>query len=70
MGLQPDDAVHDVHAGLLQRPGLGDVGAFVETRLQLHECDHLLARLGGAHEGTDDRALLRGAVQRQLDRED
>ena len=48
--LQPHDAVDHVHARLLQRASLGDVGALVEARLELDERDDLLARLGGAHQ--------------------
>ncbi len=70
VGLQSDDAVDDVHAGLLQPPRPPDVRLLVAARLQLDQRDHLLAGLGGLHERLHDRALLVGRpVERLLDRE-
>ena len=48
VGLQPDEAVHDVHARLFEHAGPFDVGLLVEARLELDERDDLLALLGGA----------------------
>ena len=70
MGLEPDDAVDDVDARLLELAGPGDVVDLVEARLDLDDGEHLLARLGGVDEGVDDRRVARGAVERLLDRED
>ena len=69
MGLQPDEPVDDVHAGLLELARPDDVGLLVEPRLDLDEREHLLARLGGVDQRLDDRAVARGAVQRLLDGE-
>ena len=44
--LEPDDAVHDVDAGLLQRLRPVDVALLLEPRLELDEADDLLAGLG------------------------
>ena len=48
VGLQPDEAVDHVDAGVLQLLGPGDVGLLVEAGLQLDQRRHLLAPLGGA----------------------
>ena len=66
--LQPDHAVHDVHAGALELLRPLHVGRLVEARLQLDEHGHLHAALGSADEAADDRAVAAGAVQRHLDR--
>ena len=68
--LQPDEAVHDVRARLLEHAGPFDVRLLVEARFQLDERDHLLARFGRLDERRDDAGLVAaGAVQRLLDRE-
>src|SRR5215217_4321262 len=41
VGLEPDQAVGDVAAGPLQRPGPADVGGLVAARLHLHQHHHL-----------------------------
>ena len=70
VGLQPDEAVHDVRARLLEHPGPFDVRLLVEARFQLDERDDLLARFRRLHERRDDaRLVAAGAVQRLLDRE-
>ena len=70
VGLQADEAVHDVRAGLLQHPGPLDVGLLLEARLELDERHHLLARFGRLHERRDDAGLVAaGPVERLLDRE-
>ena len=70
MGLQADQAVDDVHARLLERPGPPDVRLLVEAGLELDQGGHLLAALGRADQRLDDRACrTRGAVERLLDGE-
>ena len=53
----------------LQRSCPVDVRLFVEARLQLDQCDDLLAHLGSPAEGLHDRAVDGGSVQGLLDRE-
>ena len=53
--LQSDQAVHHMHAGALQLARPLDVRALVEAGFDLHERQHLLARLRGIDEGVDDR---------------
>ena len=67
--LEPDQAVDDVAAGLLELAGPADVGLLVEAGLDLDDHQHLLAGLGGVDEGVDDRGVARGAVERLLDRQ-
>ncbi|MDQ0991688.1 hypothetical protein QFZ74_002916 [Streptomyces sp. V3I7] len=69
VGLQTDEAVHDMAAGLLQLARPLDVGVFVEAGLDLDQDEDLLAGLGGLDEGVDYRRGLRGAVQGLLDRQ-
>ena len=69
VGLEPDDAVDDVAAGLLELACPADVGLLVEARLDLDDHQHLLAGLGGVDEGVDDRGVARRAVERLLDRQ-
>ena len=70
VGLQPDEPVHDMAAGLLQLPRPLDVGLLVEAGLDLDDDQHLLARLRGVDEGVDDRGVAGGPVEGLLDRED
>ena len=70
VGLEADDPVDDVDAGLLEHPGLDDVVLLVEPGLELDQGRHLLAVLGGAGQGGDDRVVVGGAVERLLDRQD
>ena len=70
VGLQADHAVDDVDAGLLQRAGLDDVVLLVEPGLELDQGRDLLAVLGGAGQGVDDRVVVGGPVERLLDRQD
>ena len=67
--LEPDQAVDDVAARLLELAGPTDVGLLVEAGLDLDEDQHLLAGLGGVDERVDDRRVTGGAVQRLLDGE-
>ena len=69
MGLESDDAVHDVRAGFLQAVGQLDVGFFVESRAQLDDHRDVLAGLRGGDQRVDDRRFVAGAVQRLLDGE-
>ena len=59
VGLQADDAVDDVDAGLLELAGPADVVDLVEAGLDLDDGEDLLAGLGGVDEGVDDRASHR-----------
>ena len=52
--LEPDQAVDDVRAGLLELAGPVDVRLLVEAGLDLDEDDDLLALLGGADQVVDD----------------
>ena len=70
VGLEPDDAVDDVAAGLLQLARPGDVGVLVEAGLDLHDHDDLLARLGRVDQRVHDRGVAAGPVERLLDRQD
>ena len=70
VGLQSDDPVDDVNAGLLEHPGLVDVVFLVEPGLELDQGGDLLAVLGGAGQGADDRVGVGGAVEGHLDRQD
>ena len=63
------EAVHDVHAGALERARPADVALLVEARLELDQDDGLLALLGGADQARHDRRVARRAVDRVLDRE-
>ena len=67
VGLEADEPVDDVHAGLLERAGPADVRRLVEARLELDQDRHLLAPLGRPDQRLDDRAVARGAVERELD---
>ena len=69
VGLEPDQAVDDVAAGLLELAGPADVGLLVEAGLDLDDHQHLLAGLGGVDERVDDRGVAGGAVERLLDRQ-
>ena len=70
MGLQADEAVDDVSAGLLQLAGPDDVRLLIEAGLDLDEHDDLLPALGRPDEIADDRRVARCPVERHLDRED
>ena len=67
VGLQPDHAVDDVHAGAFELLRPLHVGRLVEAGLELDEHGHLHAPLGGADQAADDRAVAARAVQRHLD---
>src|SRR5438105_1034248 len=69
VGLEADDAVQNVHAGLLQRGGQVDVALLVEAGLDLDQAGDLLPRFGRPRQGVDERAGLARAVERHLDRQ-
>ena len=68
VGLEPDEAVHDVYARALERAGPADVALLVEARLQLDEHHGLLPLLGGADQHRHHRGVAGGSVDRVLDR--
>ena len=68
--LEPDEAVHDVRAGLLEAAGPDDVVLLVEAGLDLDQDDDLLALLRRADQRPDDRGVAGRPVQRLLDRQD
>ncbi len=70
MGLQADEAVHDVDTRTLERLRPRDVGGLVETRLQFDQGGHLHTPFGRADEAPSDRAVATRAVERDLDRLD
>ena len=70
VGLQTDEPVDDVHAGLLEAAGPFDVRLFVEAGLELDEGHHLLAFARRLRQRRHDARLVAPrAVQRLLDRE-
>jgi hypothetical protein len=54
MGLQAQQAVHDMDTGLLEFACPSDVVLFVEAGLDLHQRDDLFAGGGRVHECVDD----------------
>nr|CEL15387.1 hypothetical protein [Kibdelosporangium sp. MJ126-NF4] len=67
--LEPDQAVHHVHARLLQCPRPLDVRLLVEPRLDLDQRDDLLARFGRVDQRVHNGRITRCSVERLLDRE-
>ena len=65
--LQADEAEDDVDARLFQLAGPDDVAFLVQPGLQLDDGRHLLAVVGRPLQGTDDRRIAAGAVERLLD---
>ena len=70
VGLEADQAVHDVGAGLLELARPDDVRLLVEAGLDLDQDDDLLAPLGGPDEVAHDRRVAARPVERHLDRQD
>ena len=70
MGLEIEDAVDDLRPGTLQVARPLDVGFLVEARLELNHRGDRLAGFRGLDQRRDDRRVLRGPVQRLLDRDD
>src|SRR5262245_2387090 len=69
MGLQPDQAVDDVDAGLLKSRRPLDVRLFVEAGLEFDQHCDLFAVLGGLDQRFDYRRILAHAVERLFDRQ-
>ena len=69
VGLQFDEAVDDLHAGAFEVARPADVGFLVEPRLQLDQGGDGFAGFGGLRQRAHDRRIVRGAVQRLLDRD-
>ena len=67
MGLEPNNAVNNVHASLLELAGPGDVGLLVEAGLNLNQGQNLLARFSGIDKRVDDWAVTAGAIESLLD---
>ncbi|MNN34518.1 hypothetical protein D3C81_1483260 [compost metagenome] len=55
MGLQANQAVHDMAAGLLQLARPGDIALFVEACLQFYYYGNLLAGFRSMRERADQR---------------
>src|SRR5947207_3507076 len=70
MRLQLQEAVDDLDAGALQLVRPADVGLLVETRLQFDHRGDRLAGLRRFGQLAHNRAVLAGAVQGLLDRDD
>src|SRR3954451_16777496 len=70
MGLEIEDAVDDLRPGTLQVARPLDVGFLIEPRLELYHRGDRLAGFRGLDQRRDDRRVLRGPVQRLLDRDD
>ena len=70
VGLEFDEAVHDLHAGAFEVARPADIGLLVEARLQLDQRGDRLAGFGGLDQRPHDRAVGGGAVERLLDGDD
>ena len=68
--LEPDQAVDDVDAGLLELLAPVDVVLLIEAGLDLHQGQHLLAVAGSLDECLHDGGVPARPVERLLDRED
>ncbi len=69
VGLEPDHAVDDLHAGFLQTVGEAEVGLLIEARAQLDHHGDVLAVAGRLDQRVHDQRVLAGAVQGLLDRQ-
>ncbi len=67
MGLQPDQAVEDLHAGFLQIARPANIGSLVEAGLDLDHDGHFFFG-GGFDQRTYDGRIFAGAIERLLDR--
>jgi hypothetical protein len=54
VGLEADDAVGDMDAGVLELAGEDDIALLVEAGAELDEAGDILAGLGGADEALDE----------------
>ena len=70
VGLQAHEAVDHMGTRLLECAGPSDVRLLVEPGGHLDQDGHLLAALGGPHQGGDDRAVAGRSVEALLDGED
>ena len=70
VSLQFHEAEHDLHAGAFEIARPADIGFLVEARLEFHQRGDRLAGFGSIDQRADDRAVVRGAVQRLLDGDD
>ncbi len=70
VGLDAAQTVDDLHPGLLEGPGPGDVGPLVEPGLQLDDGRHLFAGVGRLDQRADDGTVRAGPVERLLDGHD
>ena len=68
VGLEFDEAEHDLHAGALEIARPADIGLFVEARLELDQRGHRFTGFRRLDQRLDDRRFRRGAVERLLDR--
>ncbi len=69
VGLETDNAVNDVNAGLFKLLSQFHIAMLVEARLKLNEYGNLFAFLGGADERLDKRAVAARSVECHLDRQ-
>ena len=69
MGLESDDAVEDLHAGVFHAARPADVGGFVEAGHELDDEGGFLGG-GGLNERGEDGRILAGAVERLLHADD
>ncbi len=69
VGLEFDEAEHDLHAGALQIARPADVCFLVETRFELDQRGDGFTCFRGIDQRANDRAVVRGAVKRLLDGE-
>src|ERR1700722_7178223 len=70
VGLQFDEAEHDLRARAFEIARPADVRFLVEARLEFDERGHRLAGLGRLDQRANDRTVRRGAIERLLDRHD
>ena len=70
VGLQFDEAEHDLRAGAFEIARPADIRLLVEARLQFDERGDRLAGFGRLDQRAHDRAVGRGAIERLLDRDD
>ena len=68
--LQRDEAEHHLRAGAFEIARPADIGLLVEARLQFDERGHRFAGLRRLDQRAHDRAVVRGAIERLLDRDD
>ena len=70
VGLQFDEAEHDLRAGALEVARPANIRLLVEARLELDQRGHRLARFRRLDERAHDRTVGRRAIERLLDRDD